>query len=146
MANYESKRVGDHEFSFPSFPMQVQIVEYTYADLVSDVLKIPVEAGQIVLAVAHEVTTAFSGGTPALDIGDGTDVDFWIVNTEMDMTSLGNFFTSWASAQPGAAGAPFTAAGNVVLTHAASLAAGAGRVILFIVDPRTNWRTAGEIP
>lgn len=146
MANYESKRVGDHEFTFPSFPMQVQITEYAFGDLSSEVLKIPVEAGQVVLAVAHEVTTPFAGGTPALDIGDGSDADFWIIDTEMDMTSDGNFFNSWASAQPGMGGATFTAAGNVVLTHAVSLTAGAGKVFLFIIDPRTNWRTAGEIP
>lgn len=146
MANYESRRVGDHEFSFPHFPMRVQKVEYTYADLdASDDLKIPVEAGQVVLAVAHEVVTAFSGGTPALDIGDGTDVDFWIVNTELDLSTEGDFFISFASAQPGSSGAKFNAAGNVQLSHAASLSAGAGIVYLLIIDPRTNWRTAGEI-
>jgi hypothetical protein len=146
MANYESRKVGDHEFSFPTFPLRVQVVEYAWDDLSSDVLKIPVEAGDLVLAVAHQVTTPFAGGTPALDIGDGTDADFWIVNTEMDMTADDNFFNSLGSAQPGSAGFPFTAAGNVVLTHAASLTAGAGTVFLLIVDTRTNWRTAGEIP
>ena len=146
MANYEARKVGDHEFSFPQFPIRVQKVEYAFSDLdASDDLKIPVEAGQVVLAVAHEVVTAFSGGTPALDIGDGTDVDFWIINTELDLSTVGDFQISFSSAQPGSAGAKFNAAGNVQLSHAASLTAGEGIVYLLIIDPRTNWRNAGEI-
>jgi len=143
MAKYEAYReTGDHEFSYVSYPLICAKFDYTYADLnASDEYVIPVEADHMVLGVAHEVTTAFSGGTPALDIGDGTDVDFWIVNTEMDMTALGNFFTSFATAQPGQAGAMFSTAGMIKLTHAASLSAGAGSVYVFMFDFRGNWRT-----
>lgn len=144
MANYESRRVGDHEFSFVSFPMQVQIVEYAFSDFdASYELKIPVESGLAVLGVAHEVTTAFSGGTPSIDVGDGSTTDFWLGTADITETVTGNFSNSLSA---GVGGAKFNSAGNVVLTSSTELAAGAGAVYIFSIDQRTNWRTAGNIP
>lgn len=144
MATYESRKVGDHEFSFPSFPIQVQKVEYEWDDFdASDELKIPVEAGLAVLGVAHEVVTGFSGGTPTIDIGDGSTTDFWLGNADITETTAGDFQNSLAGA---VGGAKFNAAGNVVLTSSTELAAGAGAVYIFSIDARTNWRTAGNIP
>ena len=146
MPKYESYKVGDTEFSFNSFPVIVAKHAYTFADLdASDDLKIPVESGHIVLGVAHEVVLAFTGGTPALDIGDGTDVDFWAVNTDLDLSTIGNFYNSMGSANAGGAGAKFNSGGIVQLSHAASLAAGSGVVYIIMLDLNTNWRTSGNI-
>jgi hypothetical protein len=143
MAKYEAYReTGDSEFDFVSFPLICFKVDYAFDDLnASFEYVIPIEANHMVLGVAHEVTTVFSGGTPALDIGDGTDADYWIVDTEMDMTSSGNFFTSFGSAQPGQAGAKFNTSGKVVLTHVTGLTQGEGTAYVFMLNFSGNWRT-----
>jgi hypothetical protein len=145
MATYESFREGDHEFTFISHPVIVQAIDYAYTDLdASDDLYIPVIAGTLMIGVAHEVVTAFSGGTPSCTVGDGDSSTGWLISTDITETSQGNFAFSLAKANTYSPGKLYSAGGYIIVTHAASLAAGAGRVYLFFIDMNENWRTAGQ--
>jgi hypothetical protein len=61
-----------------------RLLEYAY-DTTGEGLKLRIPASAAkpvyVVGVAHLVTTAFSGGTPAIDIGDGSDADYYLENT-----------------------------------------------------------------
>jgi len=138
MATYESYKVGDHEFSVPSFGMKVLKYDYGFADLD---LTIPIDAGVIVLGVGHEVVTAFDGGTEAINIGDGSTTDLWMASAVVAPTSAGSFSHSFPLKDGIKTGA---SAEKVVLTASTELTAGAGSVYLFIVDTRENWRTSGQ--
>lgn len=137
MATYESYKVGDHEFSNPSFPIQVLKVDYAYDDLD---LSIPVDAGVMILAVANVVSTAFAGGTPAVSCGITGSTELFLTATELAcgtpgmVNSFGLSTGKWTGASTSA----------VVLTGSTELTAGEGSVYLFLIDPRENWRTDGQ--
>lgn len=141
MGNYQSYPAGDHEFSNLVFNLLVQKVEYAFSDLgAGDALTIVIPAGRIVLGVAHEVVTAFSGGTPALNVGDGSDVDFWIAPADVTLGSAGDFYSSIGGANAASGGVKYNATGRIVVDHATGLTQGAGVVYVFYLDPNENWR------
>jgi len=75
------------------------------------------------------VTTAFAGGTPSIDVGDGTTADAYIATADITETSLGDVSRSLTAAQPKADGEYLTAERRVTVTLSASLTAGAGTVL-----------------
>jgi hypothetical protein len=148
MATYESRRVGPNEFSFPSYPIQVIVEDYTYEDLIGDavstlkMLRVPIEAGVIVLNVMHLVTDDFAGGTSDnIAIGDsggteefsgGTDVapvEGDILNAAVDEGFGGKYY----------ADADYISVGHNERT------AGEGQLLVFYIDKRTNWRTENDL-
>lgn len=144
MATYETYPVRDHEFDEVSFPVKVRTYDYAYTDLVSNAYAIPIPAGTVILGVGHEVRTAFTGGTPAINIGDGSSTTYWIAAASITPGSQGNFYNSIGNTASGGGGRKYNSAGSVVVTHATDLAAGAGRVYVFMLDLNTNWRTTGQ--
>jgi hypothetical protein len=133
----------------------LRVVSYDFEDLdaTAHTLKIPVQAGTYVLEVTHLTTTAFAGGTPALKIGDGDDDDGYLtaavalLNTAGDVVSSKRFFSEDAGGVATMAafqdGKYYTAAGYILVTHAADLSAGVGKVMILELtaeDLAGNWR------
>lgn len=107
------------------------ILNYDFDDTALTIY-IPATAANPILlkSVQHIVRTAFAGGTPAINIGDGTDTDAFITAAEITEATAGNVATSYGGAAASADGMYFTAAGTVVVTLSASLSAGAGTVLV----------------
>lgn len=150
--------VGEHEFSNIRFAPEIQVVEYDHADLdvSAHTLKVPIPAGMIVLSVGHEVTEAFAGGTPALTIGDGDDADGYAKATAFTLGTVGNFVNSQGvgdtagttdtifTLRPYATGKKYNTAGYILLTHAAGLTAGKGKVHIMGYSTLGNWRVPAQ--
>ena len=63
---------------------ETRILEYDWQDTGEGLkLRIPASAAKpvYVVEVLHQVLTAFDGGTLAIDVGDGSDADFYLENT-----------------------------------------------------------------
>jgi hypothetical protein len=79
----------------------VQVLEYTCASSAASQgfdLVIPASADNpiIVAEVMHVVEVAI-GGTPHVDVGDGSTVGYWIPYTKITSSSAGNLATSLSS-------------------------------------------------
>lgn len=105
------------------------VFEYAYADTGLTVY-IPASAEDPVylVEVLHLVRTAFSGGTPAVDVGDGTTADKYIAASAVTEATAGNLARSIV-------GAKLVANALVVITLSASLSAGAGTLFLRLFRP-----------
>lgn len=147
MATYESYKTGDHEFSNVSFPIVTFYKLIDHADLnASFQYDIPIEAGKIVLGVSGLVTETFTGGTPVIDIGDGSDADGFIDSTQTDLAVTADAFACSIgfSTNAYAKGRYYAAAGVVRLTCATGLTAGKIKLFVHMLDTSTNWRTTGQ--
>jgi len=134
---------GENEFTNVRLVREIQVVEYDHADL--DVsaytLKIPVQAGTIVLGVGHEVVEAFAGGTPDVLVGDGDDPDGYIKTGDIVFGTVGDF--KWSAADAAfVLGKKYSTAGYILVTATASLTAGKGRVFIESINTTGNWRVA----
>ena len=148
MATYESRKPGPNEFSDVGFPIQVQVVEYDHSDL--DAAKkfyVPIEAGIAVIGVAHQITEAFAGGTPQLEIGDSSDADEYIGDASIVEANVNDFVCSMALGTDAAKGKYYPSTDYIVVLQnlANHLTAGAGKIFVFYVDTRTNWRTKNDL-
>jgi hypothetical protein len=142
MATYESRKVGPNEFSFVSFPLQVQAVDYTYEDLEGDsvsklkMIKVPVEAGILVAGVMHLVVDAFTGGTADnIVIGDSGGTELFSGGTNVAPVD--------GDVVPMTSGKYYATTDYISVGHN-KRTAGEGSLFIFYIDKRTNWRTVGQ--
>lgn len=112
-------------------------LNYAWDDTGADlVLNIPATASEPILLfdVGHVVTTLFTGGTPSIDVGDGTDVDAFVDTTAITEGTAGNI--AWgrdaAGSEAKAKGQYLTSNLAITVTLSASLSAGAGTVLAYI--------------
>lgn len=132
---------GDNEFSIPVIIPETRVYHYDHADLdASFKFHIPVEPDTMIVSVVYEVTEAFAGGTPSLNIGDGTDADAFCA--AVDSTVLGGVTNSLAGAAANAGGKKYSALGEICLTHATGLTAGKANVYVTALSLKGNWRKA----
>lgn len=108
-------------------PRVVRSREITYADTGTTVPAVDVPAGWVVppYGVTVVVETALSGGTPAIDVGDGDNDDGWIDNTDVTEGTAGAY--SGTEANTGAyaqAGKHYSSVDTIDVTLSASLTAG----------------------
>lgn len=80
-----------------------------------------------VLGLKNAVLTAFSGGTPAIDIGDGTTADKYIAKTAIAETSAGDLASSVTC------GLKLTASAKIVATVSGGATAGKGALIVEVL-------------
>ncbi|RUM47295.1 MAG: hypothetical protein DSY80_01025 [Desulfocapsa sp.] len=138
-----SHGVGDSDLTLLARSVDVLVYEYTYADLdSSDDFYIPLDADTIVEKVGHLVTTAFTGGTPAIIIGDGDDDNGYLETGVADPTAANDFVTSkHGSYAYSADGVYYSTPGFVRVGHATGLTAGAGKVIIWMTRlNQLSWR------
>lgn len=111
--------------------------QITYADTGATVAILDVPAGTLIppWGVVAVVTTLFAGGTPLLDIGDGSDVDGWIDQDDITATSTGTYAgdetTTGAYAKTGKY---YSAADTIDAVVSASLSAGEAYVFAYMID------------
>jgi hypothetical protein len=142
--------VGRDEFAVTGHVPYVRkyVVDYDDLDATAYTYNIQVPAGTLIRSVAAIVTAAFAGGTPTIDIGDGSDVDGFIDSTNSDLaeTVLNDFAISTAiAANTFAEGKYYAAAGVVQITGSAALSAGQLTVLVEELRFEDSWRASGEI-
>jgi len=104
----------------------VRVLEYTWESAGDDlILRIPASLHEqiFITDVRHLVRTAFAGGTPAIDIGDGTTADFFIAAAGIAETTVNNLARAKL-------GKKLKANGQVKITLSGSLTAGAGTLFV----------------
>jgi hypothetical protein len=85
----------------------------------------------LVKEVVHVVETAF-GASATLDIGDGTDADYWLAQGDIGENSAGNVASSLLATVP-RPGRWYTANGEVKVTVGGTHTAGAGRLLVHLI-------------
>lgn len=115
-------------------PLVVVSDPITFASTGTTVQAIDVPAKTLVTEVTLIITTAFAGGTPSLDVGDGADVDGWVDTTDItegtaasyrgDPTNTGAYSDD---------GKYYTAADTIDVVLSASLTAGVAYVVARMV-------------
>ena len=112
--------------------------QFTFADKNSTkaVLDVPENTFIPPLGVVVIITTAFAGGTPTIDVGDGADPDGWVDNTDVTGGTAGAYAgTETNTAAYSGSGKLYSAADtiDVVLPNEA-ITAGEGYVMAYMVD------------
>jgi hypothetical protein len=106
----------------------------TDADTNGTVVVIEIPAGTFIPAfgVAIEILTAFAGGTPSLDVGDGDTADGWIDTTEITEVTPGTY--TGVAAGFAVAGKYYAAAGQIQVVVSASLTDGKAYVLAHLLN------------
>jgi hypothetical protein len=125
---------------------EVEVVSYDYEDVAGSSgsgleLKVPIEAGTLVLGVGHLITEAFESDI-ALTIGDSATADGYSVSGNTTLNSLNNVYFSAGGANAFAQGKYYAAANYVKLTFASTPEnQGAGKIMIMVVKGFAgNWR------
>ncbi len=124
-----------HEFARQVVIPEIEVISYKYSDLdaTAHTLTIPIDPDTVVVKVGHEVVKAFSGGTPSIDIGDGTTAAYFLGSASITEGAAGNLAFGTASKK-------YATGGVIVVTHAAGLTAGEGKVFIEKFSTKGNWR------
>ena len=106
----------------------------TSADANTTALVIDVPANTWVppYGVNFIVNTLFAGGTPSFTVGDGDDVDGWLVSADITEATVGAYAS--AAAAYAIAGKYYTAADTIDVVVSTGLTSGNGYVMATMVD------------
>lgn len=106
----------------------------TYGDTGTTVAILDVPAGTLIppQSAMIQITTAFAGGTPSLDIGDGDDTDGWIDSTAITEGTLGPYAD--VDADLAVTGKYYASADTIDAVVSASLTAGKAYVFVYMID------------
>lgn len=124
MAVKTTYRQGRTEVDARAYQEYFTRKEVAYSDAVSNVVRIPIPAGEV-LGVRFRVKTAFAGGTPTVTMGDTSSATGWFVSGDSTITNANQLRDSRLIANTYQAGRYYTAANQLVITFSASLTAGA---------------------
>ncbi len=94
------------------------------------VLEIPANTIIPARGVLIDIVTAFSGGTPSIDVGDGTNTDGWIDTTEITEGTEG-VYTGYA--ELAITGKIYTAADTIDVVVSTGLTAGKAYVFAHLI-------------
>jgi len=108
--------------------------EITEADTGTTVAILDVPAGTLIPphGALIVVTTLFAGGTPSIDIGDGTTTDGWIDTTAITEATAGTYAD--VDAAYAVTGKYYSAADTIDAVVSASLTAGNAYVFVYMID------------
>lgn len=109
-----------------------EVIEYEHDD--ADIaLRFAASATQPVLVkeVIHVVEEAF-GASATLDVGDGSDADYWLAQGDIVENTAGNVTNSLLATVPRAA-RWYTANGQVKVTVGGTHTAGRGRLLAYLI-------------
>ena len=122
---------------FLTNPITVVSAAITDADTNTTVQALDIPAGAFVppYGVSVQVVTAFSGGTPALDVGDGDNDDGWVDKDDITEGTPGTYSgTNSNGATYANAGRYYSSADTLDVAVSASLSAGCAYVIMTYYD------------
>jgi hypothetical protein len=84
--------------------------------------------------VVIDVVTLFAGGTPSIDVGDGSDTDGWIDTTNITETTAAMYAgTAAAGAAYSVTGKVYTSADTIDVVVSTGLTAGKAYVFAYLV-------------
>lgn len=109
-----------------------EVIEYEHDD--TDIaLRFAASATQPVLVkeVMHVVEEAF-GASATLDVGDGSDADYWLAQGDIAENTAGNVTNSLLATVP-RAGRWYTANGQIKVTVGGAHTAGRGRLLAYLI-------------
>jgi hypothetical protein len=109
----------------------------TDADTNTTVQALEVPAKTFVAEVLLLITTAFDGGTPSVDVGDGDDADGWIDSGAITAATTGVYRGDETAGMIGAfqlGGKYYATADTIDAVVSASLTAGAARILARCLD------------
>ena len=102
----------------------------TFAGAGATVQAIDVPAKTLVTDVLLVITTAFVGGTPSVDVGDGTDPDGWVDSVDITEGTTGSYKgTETNTAAYLNKGRYYTAADTIDAVLSAGLTSGVGYIV-----------------
>ena len=106
----------------------------TNADTNTTAVIMDIPAGTLIppQSAMIQILTAFAGGTPSLDIGDGDDDDGWIDTTAITEGTPGPYAD--VDADLAVTGKYYSAAGQIKAKVSASLTAGKAYVFIYMLD------------
>lgn len=112
--------------------------QFTFADKNSTkaVLDVPAKTFIPPLGVVVVITTAFSGGTPTIDAGDGANPDGWVDNTDVTEGTKGAYAgTETNTAAYSGSGKFYETADTIdVVLPDEAITAGEGYVLAYMLD------------
>lgn len=125
--------MGDSTLQYKIEGYWVRSRQITNSDTGTTVAIIDVPAGTFIPphGIAIVVETAFAGGTPSLDIGDGGDPDGWIDTTAITEATPGTYAD--VDAAYAAAGKYYSSADTIDAVVSASLTAGEAYVFAYLI-------------
>lgn len=125
--------MGDSTLQYAITGHWVRSRQISNADTGTTVAIIDVPAGTFIPphGIAIVVETAFAGGTPSLDIGDGDDPDGWIDTTAITEATPATYAD--VDAAYAAAGKYYSAADTIDAVVSASLTAGEAYVFAYLI-------------
>ena len=107
----------------------------TEADTGTTKAVIDVPAKTLVVEVVCVVTEAFAGGTPLLDVGDGTDTDGWVDQGDITATTIGSYRgDETTTAAFSGSGKYYATADTIDVVVSASLTNGTAYVLARMID------------
>lgn len=126
--------MGSSTAQYPLTGRWVRSRAITSADTNSTVAVLDVPANTLIppFGVVLKMVTACAGGSPSIDIGDGSDTDGWIDTTEITESgtdTYGGHTNAYALN-----GKVYTTADTIDAVVSASMTAGKGYVIAYMVD------------
>jgi hypothetical protein len=130
--------MGDSTVQYPLTGRWVRSRKFTFADKNSTkaVLDVPANTFIPSLGVVLLITTLFAGGTPTIDVGDGTNTDGWIDNTDVTVGTVGAYAgTETNTAAFSGTGKLYTAADTIdVILPNEAITAGAAYAMAYMID------------
>jgi len=126
--------MGDSTLQYGLRGKWVRSRAITNSDTGTTVAILDVPAGTFIPphGIAIEVLTAFAGGTPSLDIGDGDDPDGWIDTTAITEATPGTYAD--VDAALAVTGKYYASADTIDAVVSASLTAGKAYVLVYMLN------------
>jgi hypothetical protein len=97
------------------------------------ILDVPAKTLIPPFGVVIVVTTLLDGGTPSIDIGDGTDADGWIDTLDITETTAGTYAGTETNSALATTGKYYAAADTIDAVVATGLTAGAAYVFAYMI-------------
>jgi hypothetical protein len=107
---------------------------FTFASAGATLNLFEITPGLEVVEVVLVILTPFSGGTPAIDIGDSDDGDSWIDTLDITEGTAGSYRGSAAHSPWSISGKYYATKKHLTATLSADLVAGEARVLARCLD------------
>jgi hypothetical protein len=98
------------------------------------ILDVPAKTLIPPFGVVIVVTTLLDGGTPSIDIGDGTNADGWIDTLDITETTAGTYAGSVANSEFAVTGKYYATEDTIDAVVATGLTAGAAYVFAYMIS------------